>query len=111
MADDRLPCWRLLSISPTSSDKVMSRVPEISFMPFQNASSRLTLVLCPATTIERLTTGDFMRPLHRRAGADRATTWRVRAAVVPTRVPPCCDQSAPDWHPLPLPPFASPLAS
>ena len=31
----------------------MLRSPEISFMPFQNASSRLTLVLWPATTIER----------------------------------------------------------
>jgi hypothetical protein len=43
--DRGLPCWRLLSISPTSSDSVMLRRPEISFMPFQNASSRLTLVL------------------------------------------------------------------
>jgi hypothetical protein len=33
----------------------------ISFSPFQNASSRLTLVLWPARTIERLTTGDFMK--------------------------------------------------
>ena len=29
--------------------------------PFQNSSSRLTLVLWPARTIERLTTGDFMQ--------------------------------------------------
>jgi hypothetical protein len=33
-------------------------------MPFQKASSRLTLVLWPATTIERLTTGDFMTRLR-----------------------------------------------
>src|ERR1700760_1872727 len=60
IAEDRLPCWRLLSISPTSSDNVMFRKPAISFMPFQNASSRLTLVLWPPTTIDRFTTGDFM---------------------------------------------------
>ena len=29
-------------------------------MPLQNASSRLTLVLCPPITIERFTTGDFI---------------------------------------------------
>src|ERR1700674_322835 len=42
------------------SDKVKSRFAAISFSPVQNASSRLTLVLCPAMTIERLTTGDFI---------------------------------------------------
>src|SRR6266436_9134784 len=42
------------------SDKVKSRFAAISFNPVQNASSRLTLVLCPAMTIERLTTGDFI---------------------------------------------------
>src|SRR5450432_632317 len=83
MAEDRLPCCRLLSISPTSSDNVMSRSPEISFMPFQNASSRLTLVLCPATTIERFTTGDFMtRPRHRR-DADPADRPHVCCVVRP----------------------------
>jgi hypothetical protein len=33
---------------------------DIAFKPCQKASSRLTLVLCPASTIERFTTGDFM---------------------------------------------------
>src|SRR5215469_11660010 len=42
------------------SDKVKSRFAAISFNPVQNASSKLTLVLCPAITIERLTTGDFI---------------------------------------------------
>src|SRR5262245_37811812 len=42
------------------SDKVKSRFAAISFSPVQNASSKLTLVLCPAITIERLTTGDFI---------------------------------------------------
>src|SRR5712691_11604998 len=60
MADDRLPCCRAESIAATRSDKVMARPPAISFNPLQNASSRLTLVLCPATTMERLTTEDFM---------------------------------------------------
>ncbi len=32
----------------------------MSFNDFQNVSSRLTLVLCPAITMERLTTDDFM---------------------------------------------------
>jgi hypothetical protein len=40
-------------------------------MLFQNASSRLTLVLWPATTIERFTTGDFMSDPHR-CGDDQA---------------------------------------
>jgi hypothetical protein len=39
---------------------VMCRAIAMSFRPFQNASSRLTLVLWPAITIERLTTGDFI---------------------------------------------------
>src|SRR5580692_9658860 len=60
MAEDRLPCRRSWSIAATMSDKVKSRLPAISFNPVQNASSKLTLVLCPAMTIERLTTGDFI---------------------------------------------------
>ena len=43
----------------------------MSFTPRQNASSRLTLVLCPARTIERLTTSDFMaRPNSVGSGRD-----------------------------------------
>jgi len=42
----------------------MCRAIAMSFSPFQNASSRLTLVLWPAITIERLTTGDFI-PISR----------------------------------------------
>ena len=37
----------------------------LHFMPFQNASSRLTLVLWPATTTECFTTGDFIVRPHR----------------------------------------------
>src|ERR1700749_3153307 len=48
---------------PTNSDSVCRLVLAISFRPSQNASSRLTLVLCPASTIERFTTVDFMAPL------------------------------------------------
>src|SRR5262245_66271671 len=47
----------------TRSDKVFRRLLAISFKPSQNASSRLTLVLCPTRTIERFTTVDFMAPL------------------------------------------------
>src|SRR5262249_8114805 len=39
----------------------MCRSRTISFSPFQNASSRLTLVLWPATTTERLTIVDFIK--------------------------------------------------
>src|SRR3984893_1044076 len=98
MAEDRLPCWRLLSISPTSSDSVISRSPEISFMPFQNASSRLTLVLWPATTIERLTTGDFMRRPRRRCDADRDDRWLGYRAVHRARVRIWFGRIEPGWR-------------
>ena len=42
---------------------VIRRVVAISLSPRQNASSRLTLVLCPASTTERFTMGDFMAPI------------------------------------------------
>jgi hypothetical protein len=45
------------------SDNVIRRLLAISFRRSQNASSRLTLVLCPASTTERFTTSDFMAPL------------------------------------------------
>src|SRR5215470_7719684 len=61
MADDRLPCCRWESIAATKSDNVVWRSPPISFRLFQNASSRLTLVLWPATTTERLVTRDFIK--------------------------------------------------
>src|SRR6266571_1168485 len=60
MADDRLLCCRWESIAATKSDNVMWRSPPISFRLLQNASSRLTLVLWPRITIERLATGDFI---------------------------------------------------
>src|ERR1700679_3683367 len=101
MADDRLPCWRLLSISPTSSDSVMFRRPEISFMPFQNASSRLTLVLWPATTIDRFTTGDFMMLPRRRCDADRALYGRAGHAPPRARVRPGCGRTWRGWRLLP----------
>src|SRR4051812_9794221 len=66
MADDRLPRRRSASIEATSSESVRLRAVAISFSPLQNASSRLTLVLCPVITIERLTTGDFIRRLLNR---------------------------------------------
>ncbi len=47
-------------MAATSSDNVMSRPVAMSFSPVQNASSRLTLVLWLAITIERFTTGDFI---------------------------------------------------
>src|ERR1700710_1709619 len=104
MADDKLPWRRSESIVETRSDKVTSRVPAISFKPFQKASSRLTLVLGPAMTIERLTTGDFIAPpaftppssriggeLDRRAGKRNNTrlsgTHAIRTAPEPAFAP------------------------
>src|SRR6202020_1623040 len=111
MADDKLPCWRLLSISPTSSDSVMFRNPEISFMPFQKASSRLTLVLWPATTIDRFTTGDFMmRPRHQ-CDADPAVYWRGRCAVPRAHVRTGYGRTSCDWRRLPVPTALSQRAS
>src|SRR6516164_1888206 len=71
MADDKLPCARPVSISATRSDKVLSWPTAISLSPFQKASSRLTLVLWPAMTIERLMTGDFIACLPFRSGGGR----------------------------------------
>src|SRR5262245_40609095 len=56
MADDRLSCCRLASISPTNCITVILRSAAISFTLFQNSSSTLTLVLRPAMTTERLKT-------------------------------------------------------
>src|SRR5579862_187481 len=71
MADDRLPCGRPESMVATRSDNVSCRPVAMSFNPFQKASSRLTLVLWPAMTIERLMTGDFIAHLPFRPGAGR----------------------------------------
>src|ERR1700716_2888332 len=60
MADDRLPFCLSLLIVAASSDDVIFRWPAISLNAFQNVSSRLTLVLWPAMTTERLTTDDFI---------------------------------------------------
>ena len=87
-----------------------SRSSAISFRPFQNASSRLTLVLCPAITMERLITGDFIDGLLVRFDADRefgghchgpppfdcAPIWKRhgRAAVRQRCVRRCCGRRA-----------------
>src|SRR5438132_14148875 len=98
MAEDRLPCWRPLSISPTSSESVMLRRAEISFMPFQKASSRLTLVLCPATTIERFTTGDFIRHPRDQFDADPEAHLRDLTAVDRACALICFGRTVPDWR-------------
>src|SRR5262249_11350958 len=54
-----LQCWRLPSITATDSARVMPPSSAISFKLFQNSSSRLTLVLWPAMTIERFEIRDF----------------------------------------------------
>src|SRR5262249_48623012 len=69
----------------TRSDKVIPRSAAISLSPVQNASSRLTLVLWLAITIERLTTGDFILHLLIRSDdhRDRDASWH------PARLPVC----------------------
>src|SRR5882757_2150145 len=60
MADERLLCCRYASIITTSSFNGVLRARAISFSALQNGSSRQTLVLRPAMSIDRLITGDFM---------------------------------------------------
>src|SRR5262245_65084544 len=72
----------------TKSDRVTSLPFAISFSPFQNASSRLTLVLWPAITIERFTTGDFIDGPLFRPGADRG-----RARLSPDARVQSCERS------------------
>src|SRR6266513_2008212 len=100
MADDKLPCCRSESIAATSSDKVMLRALAISLSPFQNASSRLTLVLWPAITMERLTTGDFIARLPFRAGAGRAYGGPCRCARHRACARPCGVHAGDGWWPL-----------
>ena len=64
----------LLIDATDNSDNVTWRSLAIFFSAFQNSSSRLTLVLRPASKIERLTTSDFMM---------------VPASCVGTMVPKC----------------------
>src|SRR5262245_19384798 len=59
IADERLPCVRSASMDETRSDNVSSRCLASSRRAFQNVSSRLILVLCPATTVERFSTVVF----------------------------------------------------
>ena len=60
IAEDKLPRSRVLSISVTIFDTGTPSVCAIFFRLLQNASSRLTLVLCPSITMERLMIADFM---------------------------------------------------
>src|SRR5215471_20131364 len=63
MAEERLrlpPRCRSSSMPATRSDTVRPRSFAIPRTQTQNVSSRLTLVLCPAITMDRLTIEDFM---------------------------------------------------
>src|ERR1051325_5827476 len=90
MAEERFPCRRPPSMLATRSESVMLRVPAISLRPLQNASSRLTLVLCPAMTIERLTTGDFIAFLLFLSCAHRDPGELSLPATLPARAAPWC---------------------
>src|SRR6516164_3333989 len=84
MADDRLPSCRSPSIAATRSERVTRRLSAISLSPLQNASSRLTLVLWPAITIDRLITGDFIARLLFRSGlAESYGRCHCRIALSP----------------------------
>src|SRR5450756_1339918 len=72
-------------MSATISDRFMSYFLAISFRPFQNASSRLTLVLWPIITIDRLTTGDFIIIPLRLSNADFAD-GRLNRPTALTRI-------------------------
>src|SRR5215470_16078216 len=74
MAEDRLPYCRSLSMPATKSDIVIARELAISLSAFQNASSRLMLVLWPATTTECFTIDDFIAllPLYESRCSDSA---------------------------------------
>src|SRR5436190_11432685 len=57
MAEERFPARSTLrpwSTSLTKSDTLILSMAAISLMAHQNGSSRLTLVLCPLTTTDRL---------------------------------------------------------
>ena len=58
--------------------------PAISLSAFQNASSRLTLVLCPAMTMDFLTTADFIACPPSRSGGrrDRGCSWRCGRLIL-----------------------------
>src|SRR5262245_6027395 len=76
----------------------MSRPLAISLSPLQNASSRLTLVLWPAMTMERLTTGDFIARLPFRFGGARARGGPWRRAWFRVRARLGCVHAAADWQ-------------
>lgn len=78
---------RSLSIAAIRSDTVTLRPRAISFSPFQNASSRLTLVLWPEITIERLTTRDFItRPKGAKSGYYQRSKCCDRSGFVPVEL-------------------------
>jgi hypothetical protein len=59
MDDDNLPWQRSESMLASNVESVVWRLWAISLRDLQNSSSRVTLVLCPDTATERLTTRDF----------------------------------------------------
>src|SRR6185503_14241622 len=90
----------------TRSERVARRLSAISFRPFQNASSRLTLVLWPAMTMERLTTGDFIARLRFRSGAGQVSAGLCRPEPAPWFDPLWSGRTPAGWRQ----PFARPAA-
>src|ERR1700716_1807604 len=96
MADDKLACCRSTSIAPTRSDTVVLPAAAMALSAVQKASSKLTLVLCPAILTGRMTTDDFIAAPHpfpqRPFGSDEAffgrefvQVWKIALSTVSTR--------------------------
>jgi len=85
--DERLALARPLSTVPTRFDTDRSLCRAISFSPFQKQSSKLTLVLCPAITIERLITEDSIGvPFARRVSVRGKGYSDFSLSMMPTRI-------------------------
>ena len=67
-----MPCSRVWSILVTNFAIVIFWVSAIFFSSIQKGSSRLKLVLCPPTVMERFTTEDFITPQRPRNAVEGA---------------------------------------
>src|SRR3954453_19830925 len=97
MAEERLAFDRSRSMRRTRLETVICSASAIARTSLQNGSSRLTLVLCPPITTERLVTADF--PI---SGIGPPGAQPELPARVETHQPPVCSDQI--WGGLPLRP-------